>query len=81
MTVLTWPADVPVEKSAEFWLRTNTQMHVSPLNRDTQTLALAGAIWVSEIVLPPLAEAEWRSLSAFLAELGGPAGRFFYGPP
>lgn len=81
MTVLTWPADVPVEKSAEFWLRTNTQMHVSPLNRDTQTLALAGAMWVSEVVLPPLAEAEWRSLSAFLAELGGPAGRFFYGPP
>lgn len=81
MTIYTWPSDVPVEKSAEFWLRTNTQQHLSPLNRDVQTLELAGAMWCSEIVLPPLAESEWRSLSAFLAQLGGPAGRFYYGPP
>ena len=81
MTILTWPSDVAPERSAEFWLRTNTQQHVSPLNRDTQTLELVGAMWMSEIVLPPLDESEWRSLSAFIAQLAGPAGRFYYGPP
>lgn len=81
MTVLAWPVDLPEPRTAEFWLRTNTQQHVSPLNRDVQTLELAGSMWCSEIVMPPLDEDAWRSLSAFLAQLGGPAGRFYYGPP
>lgn len=81
MTILTWPAGVPEPKSADFWLRANTQQHVSPLSQDTQTLELAGARWRAELVFPPLVETQWRAFTAFLARLRGASGRFYYYPP
>ena len=61
-------------------LRANTQTHSSPFDQTTQTLALPGARWVVNLSWPTLSQDDWRTLSGFLAGLGGSAGRFTYGP-
>lgn len=62
-------------------LRALTQVHQSPLDGSTQTLRQPGEVWVGTIAWPSLGEEDRRALQAFLARLGGRAGRFWYGPP
>jgi hypothetical protein len=61
-------------------LRARTQTHTSPFDGTVQTLALPGARWEATLTWRTLPPAEYRLLEAFLASLGGMAGRFFYGP-
>ena len=79
MTVLDFPSITP--SSAEFGLLSNTQSFVSPLAGTTQTLELPGARWRCKIEFEALSDAERRELSAFLTQLRGQAGRFYYGDP
>ena len=80
MTVLAFPAGL--EPSEIRWgLVANTQSGGrSPLDGTEQTLVMPGARWAAEIAWRGLPEAEWRALAAFLAALGGRAGRFAFGP-
>lgn len=53
----------------------------SPFDGSEQTLELPGQRWTASLGWDGLTEDEWRPLLAFLASLGGRAGRFFWGPP
>lgn len=61
-------------------LRSLTQTHQSPLDGTTQTLRQPGERWAATIAWPALVDPDRRVLEAFLAQLGGRAGRFLYGP-
>jgi hypothetical protein len=81
MTVLTFPAAIPAPNSMTLGLAANTQSGGrSPLDGTEQTLELPGARWVAELRWQALEEAHWRALSAFVARLGGRAGRFTWSP-
>ena len=79
MSVVAFPAiRQPFEVS---WrLRGRTQTHTSPLDGTTQTLAMPGAYWEATLAWPALEQTEARLLEAFLAQMRGAQGRFFYGP-
>lgn len=57
-------------------LISNTQSSISPLSKSAQTYELPGARWAFTAEWPPLQSEERRLMRAFLAELGGQAGRF-----
>lgn len=80
MTVLTFPTLTRAPGGMSWRLRALTQTHTSPLDGTTQTLALPGARWAVTADWPSLMEADRRALEAFLARLGGRAGRFTFGP-
>jgi hypothetical protein len=70
-----------VNPSEMSWrLRARTQTHTSPLDGTIQTLVLPGARWEASVSWRTLSLADSRTLDAFIASLGGVAGRFFYGP-
>ena len=75
----TFPAIEPA--SAEWALISNTQQFTSPLSGTTQTLALPGSRWACRLVFAPLLLTNRQAMAAFLAKLGGPAGRFYFGDP
>jgi hypothetical protein len=82
MTILAWPSDLRRPSSATFGLQANTQSGgKSPFDGTEQTLELPGARWAAQLAWQNLPEAQWRILQAFLAALGGRAGRFTWGPP
>ena len=61
-------------------LRARTQTHTSPFDGTVQTLAMPGARWEATLTWRTLPPADYRLLEAFLASMGGMAGRFWYGP-
>lgn len=61
-------------------LRGRTQTHTSPLDGTTQTLAMPGARWEASLSWPAMTRDDTRALEAFLAQMRGMQGRFFYGP-
>ena len=81
MAILSLPSGFPEPSKVEFWLGFNTQQHESPLSRDVQTLEMAGARWRAELTFPPMIPATWRVYTAFMAQLRGAAGRFYYPVP
>lgn len=78
MSILTFPTLSRTPSNANFRLRGNTQTHRSPLTGATQTLEMPGAKWELTVSWESLTEVDWRILSAFLADLRGRAGRFFF---
>jgi hypothetical protein len=80
LTILTFPTLSRTPSGASFRLRGNTQTHRSPLDGTTQTLEMPGAVWEISVRWESLTEADWRGLSAFLANLRGRAGRFTFSP-
>jgi hypothetical protein len=79
MAYPTWPADL-LPNRAEWALVNNTQVFQSALSGDEQTLALPGSRWVANLTFSRvngLASDKARRLRAFLAALGGRAGRFY----
>lgn len=81
MSILNFPAGIYNPSSVDWRLRPNTQTFRSPLDGTTQTLEMPGAVWAASIAWETLPPAQWRVLQAFLAQLRGSAGRFYYGPP
>lgn len=80
MTILSFPTLSRTPSGASFRLRGNSQTHRSPLDGTTQTLEMPGSVWEFSVQWQSLPEADWRVLSAFLANLRGRAGRFTFSP-
>ncbi len=79
MTILTFPT-IRRPSSASYRLRGNTQTHRSPLDGTVQTLEMPGANWELTVSWESLNSDDMRVLAAFLADLRGTAGRFYYSP-
>lgn len=81
MAILTFPAALRNPNSARLALVANTQSGgKSPFDGTEQTLELPGSRWSAELRWQRLNDAEWRIMQAFIASLGGRAGRFRWGP-
>lgn len=79
MPVLEWPAEI-CPRTMKLHLVANTSAFVSPFNRNTQTQELPGQRWEAEVTLPLLIGNKQRIWRAWLAQLRGQAGRFYFGP-
>ena len=81
MAILNWPATLRNPNSARLALAANTQSGGrSPFDGTEQTLELPGSRWTAELRWMNLPESQWRIMQAFIASLGGRAGRFRWGP-
>lgn len=81
MAILPWPSALRNPNSVRLALAANTQTGGrSPFDGTEQTLELPGARWTAEIRWQNLPDAQWRLMQAFVASLGGRAGRFLWGP-
>lgn len=79
MTILTFPAII--NPSQVLWrLLSKTQVHESPFSGAMQTLRQPAERWAATLTWNRLTQSDWRLMSAFLAQLNGQAGRFYYGP-
>lgn len=81
MPTLNFPTGIYAPASATWRLRSNTQTFRSPLDGTVQTIELPGAVWAASLSWPVLPVAQWRAMQAWLAQLRGSSGRFYYGPP
>jgi len=86
MTILTFPTlnargTARGPTSATWSLLANTRTLSSPFDGTVQTVAMPGARWRGTVAYTGLPAGDWHVLSAFLASLGGRAGRFTYSPP
>lgn len=79
MTILTFPT-IRRPSAGSYRLRGNTQTHTSPLDRTQQTLEMPGATWELTVGWESLNADDQRVMAAFLAQLRGAAGRFYYSP-
>tara|TARA_R110000751_G_scaffold307640_1_gene430339 strand:- start:27984 stop:28601 length:618 start_codon:yes stop_codon:yes gene_type:complete len=81
MPILSWPTGLRNPNSVSLALVANTQSGGrSPFDGTEQTLELPGSRWSAEIRWQNLPETQWRIMQAFIASLGGRAGRFTWGP-
>lgn len=79
MTILTFPSIINPSQVA--WRLVNkTQVHESPFSGAMQTLRQPAERWAATLTWNRLTQTDWRAMSAFLAQLNGQAGRFYYGP-
>jgi hypothetical protein len=81
MTTLNYPSGIYVPNAGTFQLISNTSVFVSPLTGSTQTSERPGSRWSAEIEYFALSESDARTLIAFLTQLRGMSGRFYYGDP
>lgn len=79
MTILAFPS-IRGARTAEWYLQALTQSQDSPFDGSTQTIAMPGARWAGTVSFT-LQLADFKMLQAFLAKLGGRAGRFSFTPP
>lgn len=79
MATLDWPVDL-VPSKATWGLQSNTESFSSPLNRSVQTVERPGTRWKVTLEFPPMDAIQSGRLQAFLASLGGMAGRFTLWP-
>lgn len=79
MAVIDWPTYLKPSK-ATWGLQSNTESFTSPLNRSAQTVERPGARWKVTLEMPPMNNVDRGRLEAFLASLGGMAGRFTLWP-
>lgn len=68
--------DIGAPARLRWRLLSNTQVGQSPLSKSVQSYELPGARWGFTAEWPPLEAEQRRLMRAFLAELGGQAGRF-----
>lgn len=77
---IVWPSLSKVPVSFNWRPIANTQNWPNPLNGSTQTAELPGTRWWFRCSYENLAEADWRILEAFIAQLSGMAGRVLITP-
>jgi hypothetical protein len=77
MAVLTFP-NITSERQ-DFGVRYSTQVHPSRLNGIIDAVELPGARWRGSLGFSDMTPLESADLKAFLLELRGAAGTFFYG--
>lgn len=86
MTILTFPTlnASGVARGphiAQMQVVANTQSLTSPFDGSVQTIANPGQRWRFGLQYRDLPVGDWRTLMAFIASLGGRAGRFTFSPP
>lgn len=74
-----WPTLSRLPSRQSLMLTYNTQVHVSPFDGSVQTQQMPGAKWSTAIEYDNLLPADALKLQAFLASLGGRAGRISVG--
>jgi hypothetical protein len=74
-----WPTLSRIPSRQSLMLTYNTQVHVSPFDGSVQTQPVPGAKWGTTIEYDNLLPADALKLQAFLASLGGRAGRVLVG--
>jgi hypothetical protein len=77
VATLNFPSITP--DSQEFGIIYNTQVSTTTLNGVVQTVELPGARWKGSMNFTDLTPAESATLKAFLMELRGSSGRFWFG--
>jgi len=77
MAILTFPSITP--DTLEFGIKYNTQISTTSLTGAITTIELPGARWKGSMSFRDLTLAESAELKAFLMELRGMSGRFFFG--
>jgi len=77
MAILTFPSIIP--ETQEFGINYNTQISTTALSGIMQTVELPGARWGGNLSFRDMTLEESAELKAFLLELRGSSGRFFYG--
>ena len=77
MAILTFPTILP--ETQDFGIKYNTQVSSSQVSGVTQTVEMPGARWVGSTNYRDMTLAESADLKAFMMELRGSAGRFYYG--
>jgi hypothetical protein len=81
MAILTFPPEVRNPASVQIGLAALTQSGGrSPFDGTEQVLEMPGARWMAELRFVNLPLDQWRVLHGFVANLGGRAGRFYWGP-
>jgi hypothetical protein len=83
MATLNFPTlsrSAPSELS-DWKLIANNRRHTSPFTRSRKSVSIPGSQWAWVAVWRNLGPADRALLSAFLAELDGTAGRFYYSHP
>lgn len=82
MTIIAAPAILSLPSRFSLAPIANTQSGGrSPLDGTEQTLRMPGERWAAQLGFEGLTQEEWRPLLAFVAQLGGRAGRFTWSPP
>jgi len=77
MTILNFPNIIP--DTLEFGIKYNTQISTTSLTGAVTTIELPGARWKGNMSFRDLTLAESADLKAFLMQLRGMSGRFYFG--
>lgn len=77
MAILTFPSITP--EIQDFGIKYNTQISTSSISGVVQTVELPGARWRGSLSFRDMTLLESADLKAFLLELRGSAGLFFFG--
>lgn len=75
-----FPSLVAAPSNLQFGLIPNTQSFAIEQLNAVATFSLPGDRWACHLEFDYLTEPDWRLLSAFLANLDGEVGRFYFGP-
>lgn len=71
------PSTIGFIKASNFYLETNTQMFISPINNSVQTAQLSGARWRMDITLRQMKKSEAALWVAFFMKLRGMSETFY----
>ena len=77
MAILTFPSVVP--ETQEFGISYLTQVSATSLTNVVQTVELPGARWHGQMSFRDMTPTDSAALKAFLLQLRGASGRFYYG--
>ena len=77
-TPIAFPSNITPD-TQEFGIRYNTQVSSTTLSGIVQTVELPGARWFGSMQFRDLTTADSAELKAFLLELRGSSGRFYFG--
>lgn len=78
MAILTFPSGA-IPDSLNFGIKYNTQVSSTSLSGIVQTVELPGARWFGSMSFRDMSPTDSAALKAWLMELRGAAGRFYYG--
>jgi hypothetical protein len=81
MPTISFPALSRAPSTLTWGLRSSTLTHLSPLSGSMRTLSTPGARWAFSAAWPAISGSDRRLIEAFIAQLNGRAGRFYYSPP
>jgi hypothetical protein len=78
MAIIAFPTNT-IPETLNFGIRYNTQVSNTSLSGIVQTVELPGARWFGQMSFRDMTHTDSAALKAWLMELRGAAGRFYYG--